>query len=67
MLTRPAVADVRHGPALDEVAGARAVADLLRALGQDVTDESRRGTPRRVAATCAELLQPRGFLALAEH
>ena len=61
MLTRPAVADVRHGPAVDEVAAARAVADLLLALGQDVTDESLRDTPRRVAATYAELLQPRPF------
>jgi GTP cyclohydrolase I len=58
MLTRSAVA---HGPAIDEVAVARAVHDMLLALGQDVTDESLRDTPRRVAATHAELLRPRSF------
>jgi len=59
MLMRPDVADNVHGPAVDEVAAARAVFDLLLALGQDVTAESLQDTPRRVAATYAELLQPR--------
>ncbi len=58
---RPDVADIVHGPAVDEVAAARAVSDLLLALGQDVTAESLQDTPRRVAATYAELLQPRSF------
>ncbi len=40
---------------------AQAVHDLLRALGQDLTAESLQDTPRRVAATYAELLQPRSF------
>jgi GTP cyclohydrolase I len=61
MLMRPDVADTAHGPAVDEVAAARAVSDLLLALGQDITAESLQDTPRRVAATYAELLQPRSF------
>jgi GTP cyclohydrolase I len=58
MLTR---SDVAHGPRIDEVAAARAVTDLLRALGQDLTAESLQDTPRRVAQTYAELLRPRSF------
>jgi GTP cyclohydrolase IA len=58
MLTRP---DDEGGPAIDEVATARAVHDLLLALGQDITGESLQDTPRRVASTCAELLRPRSF------
>jgi GTP cyclohydrolase IA len=38
-----------------------AVADLLIALGVDLTDESLRDTPRRVAAAYAELLTPLPF------
>src|SRR4051812_21776080 len=38
-----------------------AVADLLEALGIDLTDESLRDTPRRVAAAYAELLTPQPF------
>jgi GTP cyclohydrolase IA len=38
-----------------------AVADLLMALGVDLTDESLRETPRRVAAAYAELLTPLPF------
>ena len=38
-----------------------AVADLLDALGVDLTDESLRDTPRRVAAAYAELLTPLPF------
>ncbi len=58
MLTR---SDIAHGPAIDEVAVARAVHDMLLALGQDVTHESLQDTPRRVAAAYAELLRPRSF------
>ncbi len=58
MLTR---SDVDHEAAIDEAAVARAVHDLLRALGQDPTGESLRDTPRRVAQTYAELLRPRSF------
>ena len=47
--------------AVDQAAAAAAVADLLVALGQDVTSESLRDTPRRVAAAFAELLEPRSF------
>src|SRR5436305_8327261 len=38
-----------------------AVADLLEALGVDLTDESLQDTPRRVAAAYAELLTPLPF------
>ncbi len=41
----------------------RAVAELLRALDVDLTDESLRETPRRVAAAYAELLTPQPFAA----
>src|SRR3954468_1718889 len=46
---------------VDEVAAAEAVRALLVALGQDPTDESLLETPRRVAATYAELLSSREF------
>ncbi len=46
---------------VDTAAAEQAVADLLVALGQDVTSESLRGTPRRVAAAYAELLEPHAF------
>ncbi len=48
-------------PTIDEVSAARAVHDLLRALGQDVNTEVLQETPRRVAAAYAELLRPRDF------
>jgi GTP cyclohydrolase I len=38
-----------------------AVTDLLEALGVDLTDESLRDTPRRVAAAFSELLTPLPF------
>lgn len=41
----------------------RAVADLLRALGQDPWSEALRETPRRVAAAFEELLSPTPFRA----
>ena len=46
---------------VDRAAAAEAVQALLVALGQDVTSESLAGTPRRVAASYAELLEPREF------
>ena len=41
----------------------RAAAELLDALGVDLTDESLRDTPRRMAAMYAELLTPAPFAA----
>ena len=52
---------VRGGVPMDLDAAARAVAELLLALGQDPTAEHTRETPRRVAAAYAELLTPREF------
>jgi GTP cyclohydrolase I len=52
---------VRGGADIDVDAAERAVADLLRALGQDPGDEHTRDTPRRVAAAYAEMLTPRSF------
>jgi GTP cyclohydrolase I len=53
---------IRGGAAaVDVPAAERAVADLLAALGHDVTSEHTKDTPRRVAAAYAELLSPRPF------
>jgi GTP cyclohydrolase IA len=52
---------VHDEPELDLSAAARAVTDLLAALGQDTDSEHIRDTPRRVAAAYAELLTPRPF------
>jgi GTP cyclohydrolase I len=46
---------------IDRPAAERAVADLLRALGQDPDDVHLAETPRRVAAAYAELLTPQPF------
>ncbi len=46
---------------LDPSGAEKAVEDLLRALGYDLTDESLRDTPRRVAASYVEMLAPRPF------
>jgi GTP cyclohydrolase I len=46
---------------VDQPAAAEAVRALLHALGQDLTAESLVDTPARVAATFAELLEPRDF------
>ena len=46
---------------VDEAAAAEAVRALLVALGQDVTSESLSQTPRRVAASFAELLAAPDF------
>ncbi len=51
----------QEGPPLDLEAAERAVADLLLALGQDLGDPSLQDTPRRVAASFAEMLTPRPF------
>src|SRR4051794_212988 len=42
-------------------AAEQAVADLLRALGQDVDSEHLRETPARVARSLTEMLTPREF------
>jgi GTP cyclohydrolase I len=47
--------------AIDLLAAERAAANLLVALGADLTGESLRGTPRRIAAAYAEMLTPREF------
>jgi GTP cyclohydrolase I len=52
---------VHDEPAVDLPAAARAVTDLLSALGQDIDSEHIRDTPRRVAAAYAELLTARPF------
>jgi GTP cyclohydrolase I len=52
---------IRGGADIDLDAAERAVADLLVALGQDPEDEHTRETPRRVAASYAEMLTPRSF------
>ena len=46
---------------VDRPALARAVTDLLLALGADIGDEGLRDTPRRVADAYAELLTPQPF------
>lgn len=53
----------RCGPShgLDPELVRRAAADLLRALGADLDDESLRETPRRMAAAYQELLTPEPF------
>jgi GTP cyclohydrolase IA len=48
-------------PELDHGAVERAAHDLLVALGADLTDESLRETPRRMAAAYAEFLTPEPF------
>ena len=46
---------------LDVAAAERAARDLLRAVGADTDSPDLRETPRRVAATFAELLTPAEF------
>ena len=58
---RDEAADLDHPYVVDEVAAARAVADLLRALGTDPDDARLARTPERVARAYAELLTPRPF------
>ena len=52
---------VGRSPAVDLVRAERAVAELLAALGQDPLPERLLDTPRRVAASYAELLTPAPF------
>jgi GTP cyclohydrolase I len=63
----PAVTEPNgHGPTrsgIDVGAAERAARDLLRALGADVNAESLHETPRRMAASYAELLSPEPFSA----
>jgi hypothetical protein len=59
--SRPKPELVGRPPAIDLVRAERAVADLLAALGQDPTSEELAETPRRVAASYAELLTPAPF------
>ena len=58
---RPKLEVVGRSPAVDLVRAERAVADLLAALGQEPTSEELAATPRRVAASYAELLTPAPF------
>ena len=50
-----------HRRSIDRRAAERAAADLLAALGADLTDEGVRETPRRMVEAYAELLTPRPF------
>jgi GTP cyclohydrolase IA len=59
----PHLQPLRAPRMIDEAAAARAVHDLLVALGEDVGADRLRGTPRRVASAYAELLTPRSFRA----
>jgi GTP cyclohydrolase I len=58
---RPKLEVVGRAPAVDLARAERAVADLLAALGQDPLSEPLLDTPRRVAASYAELLSPASF------
>lgn len=55
------VADRGPGRRIDRGAAQRAAADLLAALGADLTDEQLRETPRRMIDAYAELLTPEPF------
>jgi GTP cyclohydrolase I len=58
---RPRLHVVDRSPAADLARAEQAVADLLAALGQDPSSEQLHDTPRRVAASYAELLTPTPF------
>jgi GTP cyclohydrolase I len=62
-ITKLSRADLRVVPdrPIDMVAAERAAADLLRAFGLDLTDETLAGTPQRMVRGYAELLTPREF------
>ena len=53
----------QDGRRIDRGAAERAAADLLAALGADLTEEGLRETPRRMVAAYAELLAPEPFRA----
>jgi GTP cyclohydrolase I len=57
----PSLHAVQTLPGLDPAAVERAARELLEALGADLTDESLRETPRRMAAAYVELLTPEPF------
>jgi GTP cyclohydrolase I len=59
--SRPKLELVGRSPAVDLVRAERAVAELLAALGQDLSSEQLLDTPRRVAASYAELLTSAPF------
>ncbi len=59
--SRPKLELIGRSPAVDLVRAERAVAELLAAMGQDPTSEELAETPRRVAASYAELLTPTPF------
>ena len=59
--SRPTLEVVDRAHGVDLVRAERAVSDLLAALGQDPASEQLLDTPRRVAATYAELLTPAPF------
>jgi GTP cyclohydrolase I len=58
---RPDLQVVADDSGVDLLRAERAVADLLAALGQDPSSEHLLDTPRRVAASYAELLTPPAF------
>jgi GTP cyclohydrolase I len=58
---RPRLQIVDRFPAVDLARAEQAVADLLAALGQDPSSAHLLDTPRRVAASYAELLTPVAF------
>src|SRR3954447_6142692 len=58
-MPRPALHAIPSG--VDPTAAERAAADLLAALGADLSDESLRDTPRRMAAAYEEMLSPEPF------
>ena len=57
----PQLRVIKGGADVDIARAARAVKELLLALGQNPDDAHTRDTPRRVAAAYAELLTPRSF------
>jgi GTP cyclohydrolase I len=59
--SRPTLEVVDRAHGVDLVRAERAVTDLLAALGQDPASEQLADTPRRVAASYAELLTPAPF------
>jgi GTP cyclohydrolase I len=59
--SRPRLQIVDRSPAVDLGRAEQAVADLLGALGQDPSSAHLLDTPRRVAASYAELLTPVAF------
>jgi GTP cyclohydrolase IA len=59
--TQPPLHLVDGEPTVDLARAERAVAELLAALGHDPSSEELRETPRRVAASYAELLHPEPF------